>query len=91
MARDYDYLFKLLIIGDSGKEKPGISDGKQASPPSWKERRGPVGSCNWGAIGRRGGLCCAATGSSDRGLKRSCVDRTERFGFVVSNARAVLE
>ncbi|MGH0178529.1 UNVERIFIED_CONTAM: hypothetical protein FKN15_077596 [Acipenser sinensis] len=56
MARDYDYLFKLLIIGDSGKEKPGISDGKQASPPSWKERRGRVGSCNWGVIDRRGGV-----------------------------------
>lgn len=24
MARDYDYLFKLLIIGDSGKPKPGM-------------------------------------------------------------------
>ncbi|KAI4793214.1 hypothetical protein KUCAC02_024914 [Chaenocephalus aceratus] len=28
MARDYDYLFKLLIIGDSGKETPGMRDGK---------------------------------------------------------------
>lgn len=31
MARDYDYLFKLLIIGDSGKETPRMRDGKQAS------------------------------------------------------------
>lgn len=28
MARDYDYLFKLLIIGDSGKPRPGLRDGK---------------------------------------------------------------
>ena len=28
MARDYDYLFKLLIIGDSGKRMPGMRDGK---------------------------------------------------------------
>lgn len=28
MARDYDYLFKLLIIGDSGKPTPGMRDGK---------------------------------------------------------------
>lgn len=27
MARDYDYLFKLLIIGDSGKARPGMSTG----------------------------------------------------------------
>lgn len=25
MARDYDYLFKLLIIGDSGKETSGFA------------------------------------------------------------------
>lgn len=31
MARDYDHLFKLLIIGDSGKETPRMRDGKQAS------------------------------------------------------------
>lgn len=30
MARDYDYLFKLLIIGDSGKSRPGMRDGKWA-------------------------------------------------------------
>lgn len=30
MARDYDYLFKLLIIGDSGKPTPGMRDGKWA-------------------------------------------------------------
>lgn len=30
MARDYDYLFKLLIIGDSGKSRPGMQDGKWA-------------------------------------------------------------
>lgn len=30
MARDYDYLFKLLIIGDSGKPTPGMQDGKWA-------------------------------------------------------------
>lgn len=30
MARDYDYLFKLLIIGDSGKQTPGMRDGKWA-------------------------------------------------------------
>lgn len=30
MARDYDYLFKLLIIGDSGKATPGMRDGKWA-------------------------------------------------------------
>lgn len=28
MARDYDYLFKLLIIGDSGKPRLGLQDGK---------------------------------------------------------------
>lgn len=27
MARDYDYLFKLLIIGDSGKATPGMWTG----------------------------------------------------------------
>lgn len=27
MARDYDYLFKLLIIGDSGKATLGMSTG----------------------------------------------------------------
>lgn len=27
MARDYDYLFKLLIIGDSGKATPGMPTG----------------------------------------------------------------
>lgn len=32
MARDYDYLFKLLIIGDSGKPTPGMRDGKWALP-----------------------------------------------------------
>lgn len=32
MARDYDYLFKLLIIGDSGKPTPGMQDGKWALP-----------------------------------------------------------
>lgn len=31
MARDYDYLFKLLIIGDSGKERARMQDGKRAS------------------------------------------------------------
>lgn len=31
MARDYDYLFKLLIIGDSGKARAGTRDGKRAS------------------------------------------------------------
>lgn len=30
MARDYDYLFKLLIIGDSGKPIPGMLHGKWA-------------------------------------------------------------
>lgn len=30
MARDYDYLFKLLIIGDSGKARPGMRHGKWA-------------------------------------------------------------
>lgn len=30
MARDYDYLFKLLIIGDSGKPTSGMRDGKWA-------------------------------------------------------------
>ena len=30
MARDYDYLFKLLIIGDSGKARPGMWYGKWA-------------------------------------------------------------
>jgi len=29
MARDYDYLFKLLIIGDSGKETPGMRNGNR--------------------------------------------------------------
>ncbi|KAA8578931.1 hypothetical protein FQN60_017532 [Etheostoma spectabile] len=34
MARDYDYLFKLLIIGDSGKPTPGMRDGKSWHYPN---------------------------------------------------------
>lgn len=46
MARDYDYLFKLLIIGDSGKPTPGMQDGKWALPCFflivWKKKCNPV-------------------------------------------------
>lgn len=43
MARDYDYLFKLLIIGDSGKRIPGMRNGKWASPGIYTMSRRRVG------------------------------------------------
>lgn len=52
MARDYDYLFKLLIIGDSGKPTPGMRDGKWALSCFFYKGRGRNA-----AVGRR----CAST------------------------------
>lgn len=43
MARDYDYLFKLLIIGDSGKRIPGMRNGKWASPGIYTMSRRKLG------------------------------------------------
>lgn len=43
MARDYDHLFKLLIIGDSGEGRSG------------RRRRGPCRARPAGASGRAGG------------------------------------
>lgn len=49
MARDYDHLFKLLIIGDSGKKQPGRWSGGTGAAAGNRPSQRPDAS---GGMGR---------------------------------------